>query len=383
VLSQAYCASRVVEEEWRFALRRENEESRVIILPAWFEDCNVPAALFGKVRVDFRGSEEPNIFNARVAELFRAIRQPGSPALPPSPTGSTSPSKLPPFAVPADLIQSCLAGECVLFAGAGLSARAGVPTWNQFLFDLLDHALKHKVFDSGYAKSLGTALNEGACDAVADGIVQMFGNQREVLQSFLQQYFQETGPIASGHQLLQQIPFSSVITTNYDRLLEQAFSDYATEGLFTPKDAEPLLDALSQKRRFVLKLYGLIERLETLIFAPIEYREALSSNILFSKFMEGIFFSRTFFFVGLGIEGIQDFLSGFVFRGTSPRKHFALVAVTGAAWEAKARFLQSRYNIEVIPFPTRSRKWKPSSKISAWQFTRSPHKESRRRHKSQ
>jgi hypothetical protein len=99
----------------------------------------------------------------------------------------------------------------------------------------LDHALKHKVFDSGYAKSLGTALNEGACDAVADGIVQMFGNQREVLQSFLQQYFQETGPIASGHQLLQQIPFSSVITTNYDRLLEQAFSDYATEGLFTPK----------------------------------------------------------------------------------------------------------------------------------------------------
>jgi WD40 repeat protein len=354
VLSQAYFASRALESEWRLALRRENEESRVVILPAWFEDCYVPDELSAKVRVDFRGSDEPDIFNARVAELVRAIRRLTSRDPPSPPTGTTGPappSALPPVVVPADLIQSCLAGECVLFAGAGLSARAGVPTWNQFLFDLLDHAVKHKVIDSGYAQSLAAALNEGARDAAADGIVQMFGNQRELLQSFLQQYFQDAGPIASAHKLLQQIPFSSVITTNYDRLLERAFAEYAQEGLFTPKEAEPLLDALSQKRRFILKLYGLIERLETLIFAPIEYREALSSNISFSKFMEGIFFSRTFFFVGLGIEGIQDFLSGFVFRGTSPRKHFALVAVTGSAWEAKARFLQSRYNIEVIPFP--------------------------------
>jgi hypothetical protein len=64
VLSQAYCASRVVEDEWRIALQRENEESRVVILPAWLEDCDVPAPLSDKVRVDFRGSEEPDIFNA-------------------------------------------------------------------------------------------------------------------------------------------------------------------------------------------------------------------------------------------------------------------------------------------------------------------------------
>ena len=354
VLSQAYCKSATLESEWRLALQREQEESRVVVLPVWFEDCSVPAVLSGKVRVDFRRSEEPEVFQTRVAELVRAIRR-QSPSTPlpsaPKTTVTAQPSALPPVAVPADLVQSCLAGECVLFAGAGLSARAGVPTWNQFLFDLLDHALKHKVIDANYAHSLGAALHEGERDAAADGIVQMFGNQRELLQSFLQQYFQDAGPISSAHKFLQQIPFSAVITTNYDRLLEQAFPEYAQEGLFTPKEAEPLLDALSQKRRFLLKLYGLIERLETLIFAPIEYREALSSNISFSKFMEGSFFSRTFFFVGLGLEGIQDFLSGFVFRGTNPRKHFALVAVTGSAWKTRAELLQRRYNIEVIPFP--------------------------------
>ena len=115
----------------------------------------------------------------------------------------------------------------------------------------------------------------------------MFGNQRELLQSFLQEYFQNAGPIVAAHNLLQQIPFCSIITTNYDRLLEEAYPEYAKEGVFTPKEAEPLLNVVLQNARSY-SLYGLIERLETLIFAPIEYREALSSNISFSKFMEAI-----------------------------------------------------------------------------------------------
>jgi hypothetical protein len=107
----------------------------------------------------------------------------------------------------------------------------------------------------------------------------------------------------------------------------------------------------SQKRQFILKLYGIIERPETLIFAPLEYRETVSSNVSFGKFFEGLFFSRSFLFLGLSLEGIQDFLSGFVFRGVSPRRHFALVAVTGSGWKAKADLLLRRYNIRVIDYP--------------------------------
>jgi WD40 repeat protein len=353
VLSAEYCGSAFMENEWRSALYREQFESRLVVLPLWLQDCHVPIELSIRQLVDFRRQDDPDIFKSGVNELIRAIRQPVSPDRPGSKTklGSGSQSALPPSEVPADLIQSCMAGECVLFAGAGLSARAGVSTWTEFLYSLLDLAQEHNVIDSSYAQSLGAALNEGERDAAADGVVQMFAGHRELLQTFLQTYFENAGPVSSAHQLLKRIPFSSIITTNYDRLLEETFPEYAQAGLFTPREAEPLLDALSQKRRFILKLYGLIERLETLIFAPIEYREALSSNIPFSKFMEGIFFSRTFLFVGLSLEGIQDFLAGFVFRGTSPRKHFALVAVAGSAWKAKARLLKNRYNIEIIPVP--------------------------------
>ncbi|MBI4909034.1 MAG: SIR2 family protein [Acidobacteria bacterium] len=253
--------------------------------------------------------------------------------------------------VPQELIEACRVEESVLFAGAGLSARAGVVTWNQFLAKLIQFAVEHRVISTEEAGSFESALNEGERDAAADGLVQAFDKQRELLLEFLQQTFPEGTALSSAHRCLRHTRFSAIVTTNYDRLLEQTFPDFAHSGLYTPKNAEPLLDALSQRKKFLLKLYGIIERPETLIFAPIEYREALSSNISFAKFMEGCFYSRTFFFVGLSLEGITDFLSGFVFRGTNPRKHFALVPVAGGAWKAKAQLLERRYNVKVLDFP--------------------------------
>jgi WD40 repeat protein len=253
--------------------------------------------------------------------------------------------------IPGDLVQSCLNGECVLFAGAGLSAQAGVPVWDGFLRNLLAFARDSGAIDHEEAASLEAALREGQRNAAADGLVQAFANQRPRLHDFLRQSYPESTAPSSAHQHLQQVPFAAIVTSNYDRLLERVFPEFAASGLFTPTDAEALLDSLAQKRRFILKLYGLIERPETLIFAPLEYREALSSNVSFSKFMEGLFFSRNFLFVGLSLEGIQDFLSGFVFRGSNPRKHFALVAVAGSGWKATAQLLQRRYNINVISFP--------------------------------
>jgi WD40 repeat protein len=252
--------------------------------------------------------------------------------------------------IPPELLDSIGTGECVLFAGAGLSARAGLQIWDQFLASLLEFGRSKQVLTPDYAASLEAALREGDRNSAADGLVTSF-TDRKMLQDFLRHSFPEHIPLPRAHGWLSQIAFSTIVTSNYDTLLERAFPHFSESGLFTPKDAEPLLDALSQKRQFILKLYGIIERPETLIFAPLEYREMVSSNVSFAKFFEGLFFSRSFLFLGLSLEGIQDFLSGFVFRGVSPRRHFALVAVTGSGWKAKTDLLQRRYNIRVIDYP--------------------------------
>lgn len=348
VLSEGSVTSIWAQKEWARALEREQAEGRVVVLPVRLDNYDVPAELARKLWIDLRDWVTPERFNEGVTALIRSMGQLSQPAE--AGRRSADEPSVSPLAVPPDLIQSCMTGECVLFAGAGLSARCGVPVWDRFLLDLLDFASGHNTVEADYAQSLRAALREGERSEAADGIVQGFGGDRQPLQTFLQEYYSGGGEIGRTHRLLQQIPFASLITTNYDRLLEETFPEYAANGLFTPKDAEPLLDALAQKRRFLLKLYGQIERQETLIFAPFEYREALTSNISFARFMEGIFFSRTFLFLGLSLDGIQDFLSGFLFRGVSPRKHFALVAVSGRAWKTKCELLLRRYNIEVIPF---------------------------------
>lgn len=271
--------------------------------------------------------------------------KPLPPSTPPPPLPQAAPE------LPDALIQSCRNGECVLFAGGGLSAHAGLPTWDQFLSGLLVFARHQKIIDGDQAASFESALQEGARNAVADGLTQAFGTRRELLQNYLRQLFPQTVLPSPAHRDLATTPFSAIVTTTYDTLIETSFPSLAPSSVFTPRESEALLDALSQKRSFILKLYGIIDRPETLTFSPFEYQELVSSNVSFGKFMDGFFFSRNFLFVGLGLEGMQDFLSSFVFRGVSTRQHFALVAVSGSAWKTRSELLLRRYNIQVIPFP--------------------------------
>lgn len=254
--------------------------------------------------------------------------------------------------VPAGLVDAVAAGDCVLFAGAGLGARAGLPTWSQFLKSWLAFAGSQQVMDSDMTLSLEAALTQADRDSVADALVQAFAENKGLLHSFVQQSFTRTSPpLDATESKLAAIPFASIVTTDYGSSAERIFPEFAAAGLYTPSDTEPLLDALSQKRKFILKLWGTADRPDSLILAPIEYRQVVSANVSFSNFVEGLFFSRSFLFLGMSLEGIQDFLSGFVFRGASTRQHFALVSVTGIAWKAKAMQLEKRHNIKIIQYP--------------------------------
>jgi hypothetical protein len=46
------------------------------------------------------------------------------------------PVSVPPLEVPRELIEACVRDQCVLYAGAGLSANAGFPLWRPFVQDL-------------------------------------------------------------------------------------------------------------------------------------------------------------------------------------------------------------------------------------------------------
>ena len=251
--------------------------------------------------------------------------------------------------VPRELIQQCAIGECALIAGSGLAASASLPTWRQVVGNMLQWATERRLVSLEYAESQREALADDP-NIVADNLVSAFSRDREALIEFGRHQFPVDTMPSPIHKLLTQIPFAVAATTNLDSLLERAYAGTGMEHVYTPEDSEALLGMLSARKPFILKLYGTLERPTSVIFSPAEYKAMVTRHIPFQRFMEGLFFSRTFLFVGSSLEGITDFLNSFPFRAESPRRHYALVGVVGTSWKARAEALSRRYNIEVIPF---------------------------------
>ena len=306
-------------------------DDEIYLIPVRLEECEVPEELS-----DFQWMDLFEEYGwTRLVEVINRIFTPS--LSPPEP--------------PEDLVQACMESECVLYMGAGLSAQAGYPTWMSFVRGLLDWALENEFVEKSFGKSLRAAITAEQSDLVADSIVSELQakGQEKLLYEYLSGIFlKDPLQLPKAHHVLKTIPFSAALTTNFDGLLEQTYQDVGTR-VYTPEDTEPLLEALTKREFFILKLYGTLERPETVLVAPAQYDDAVAGNLPFSQFMESLFFSRTILFVGASLERIETYLGGIKFRGAQ-RQHYALVAVAGSAWQAKADMLRRRYGIQVLPY---------------------------------
>jgi energy-coupling factor transporter ATP-binding protein EcfA2 len=263
-----------------------------------------------------------------------------------------------PPAVPDELIKSIVAGDCVVYAGAGLSARAGLPTWLTFVRSLLDWTTRTGKIDVAFAQSLNEALSTTP-DRVADSIMSRVladagpeGDDRAVpaeLVAFLRMVFVPPGVVPSAsHVRLRHIPFAAALTTNLDELMEATFP--ASQAVLTHQDAEQLLGRLTKPDFYTLKLYGTLSRPSSIILAPAQYRTAVAENRLYARYMEGLFATKTLLFIGASLEGILDYMSGFRFGSKLSRQHYAVIDVHDSAWQVNADALKRHFNIQVLPY---------------------------------
>jgi hypothetical protein len=188
-----------------------------------------------------------------------------------------SPPPLPPAVPPGDLLQQCRAGECVAVVGSGISARAGIPTWAALLAGMVDVAEQHGLLQHGDAEIQRSALRDNAVNAVADSLAGTITDKKLVLD-YLQSASISTQPLPKAHDLLRRIPFSAVITTNYDNLLDGVMG---TDVVYTSEQAEQLLVAHNQRKRYLLKLYGSPWAPDSLVYSPAEYQARVGRNPLF------------------------------------------------------------------------------------------------------
>ena len=191
-------------------------------------------------------------------------------------------SNVHPPQVPQGLIDAIDAGRCIAFVGSGFSGAAHFPTWSSLLEDLASRP---------GAKSIEPQILERmkdktahAFDEVAQALEDVLG--REALVKYLQEkmcYVELQPEMEKRKELLKNIPFRAVLTTNYDRLLKGDIPGPAAFRSLLRTVRTPWIDTLfvtsrDRKARPLLKLHGDLDKPDSIVLTRRDYRKLLYEN---------------------------------------------------------------------------------------------------------
>lgn len=162
------------------------------------------------------------------------------------------------------LCDKLMAKDVVPFIGAGMSQPGGFPTWKQHL--------QEQWRTAGLALAeVEELLAEGRYEEIVDQIEQRRG--ADVFAQELRDAFGRNGSIPGTGYLIAELFHDTLITTNYDRLIEQSFD----RG--DPEPIEVLTPATISKRPeqgkvTIIKLHGTIGTPGSCILSKNQYDAA-------------------------------------------------------------------------------------------------------------
>ncbi|GEN73835.1 SIR2 family NAD-dependent protein deacylase [Chryseobacterium lathyri] len=192
-----------------------------------------------------------------------------------------------------NLFQLISRGEVVLWIGAGLSLYAGLPSGNQlsqFLFDGLSKEEKDNINKNLLLPDL------------VEEIYRIKGNNRNyIIQRLKERILLKNFPSISTHEIIAKIPhFRDIITTNYDRLFEEAFK--SSLNVIYSDQQIPYLD---NKKINLFKIHGDLSVPDSVIITKSDYDNFFGNrkgdDVLWTVIKEKIA-TKNILFIGYNLE---------------------------------------------------------------------------------
>lgn len=168
------------------------------------------------------------------------------------------------------LVDLMYAGAVVPFVGAGISASGGFSTWK-------DHLRRQGKTAHIASERIEELLASGAYETVLEEIEAVRG--REVFINEIRDEFSRSGTIPDVVWRISELFADTVITTNYDRLIEQAY-DTGEAGKIQVINGLNALEKPDPKKITVIKLHGDIQNPKRCILSKNQYDEAYGNGSL-------------------------------------------------------------------------------------------------------
>ena len=331
-------------------------------------------------------------------------------ALPPPPE---PPSETAELHVIAEYVRR---GRCVLFVGAGLSAAAGLPDWGRLMQALVEAATPYatgkslvpphfdleddpqRIADDRLLTRVRRALGASRYDELVRAIertrrirseallhikaLEIVGaneRARAELQRLLDarrypeitsrirrelgetEFVRVIGELLAPsrdlpevHRQVVRTPWSCIVTTNFDDLLERAHERHGQRGrprAPTGGELSSLGTLLVDGGFFILKAHGDLARPEAMVFSTEDYQRVIHESPAFQATMAGILMTNAVVFVGYSLNDVNFRLlldqQLSVFRGHVPPR-YALLAGVG---ELEAQILWRTARLRVLSYP--------------------------------
>lgn len=212
--------------------------------------------------------------------------------------------------IPDDLLLAVRERSCVALVGSGVTSRclsksrAPLPGWADLLRRLVEWSSEQRLVNANDLRDLNELIEASEFLMVAQELRERLGD--DALSRFVAEVFDPDAIVPSRiHELLSVIPFRGYMTTNYDNLLERAYTRVRKRQLerLLPNTTTSL-ELLLERNPFLLKLHGDLEIPSSIILAHRDYLR-LASDANYQSLLDRLFSTFTVLMVGYGLTDLD------------------------------------------------------------------------------
>jgi isopentenyldiphosphate isomerase len=224
---------------------------------------------------------------------------------------------------PRALIDSVIEANFVPFIGAGISMESGAPSWSCLLEQLIE-----SLEDGPLAQEIRNRYRSGEISSVdVPELHALLKGTSFGLLDFLVSRFTQPFQTNIYHDLVRQFPFGTIVTTNYDCLIERSIEEINRPQNTIWKDSQ--LRFYNEARAVqILKIHGTITDPESCVLSKSDYDSYAQQRPLLYGFLETLFSIKAVLFLGFSLKdpnvgSLLDKLR--LINKNSPRDHFAVL----------------------------------------------------------
>lgn len=227
----------------------------------------------------------------------------------------------------ADLVADIANRKVVVFIGAGASKWAKPHSGNNFKdwSTFLDHAAKST---PPRIRRLVKERLEAKDYLIASELLK--SSLADRWSGVLAAEFQQAADISRLHRAIISLGQRIVVTTNFDKLIENAWYDEKASRYprVISKIDQQAFKLFRDEESYLIKIHGSIDEPENIVFDKTSFQRSAFSNQFYQDLISTLLLTHTFLFIGFSMDdpAVSLLVESHAYRFSDTRPHYAFVS---------------------------------------------------------